>query len=430
MASPTYSAGLPLFVGFGALIALVFGIGLWSVRTEIAGAIIANGTIVVENNRQVVQHAEGGVVGKISARDGDQVAAGDLLLSLDGTILQSELALAELQLIELRARKARLQAERDESRIISFPESLLSRTSEAAIEQVNGQRKLFEARLISLETEEKQIGEQIKQTHTQIDGAAAQLDALAIQSDLVGADLRDQESLLDRGLVQSQRVSSLRRDAAQINGEIGMLTANIAQFRAQIAALEIDRLRLVTSRQENAISELRDIQFRELELTEEHRTLLERLARLDIRAPVGGIVYGSSVFAEKAVVQSAEPLMYVIPQDQPLIISARVEAIHVDQVHMGQEATLKFSAFNQRTTPELIGRVISVSADVFEDESSGLSFYRVDLEPFEEELAKLDTLDVLPGMPVEAFIKTDERTPLSYLTKPLTDYFGRALRGS
>lgn len=430
MATPTYSARLPLSVGLGALIALVFGVGLWSVRTEIAGAIIANGTIVVENNRQVVQHVEGGIVGTIEARDGDQVAEGDLLLRLDGTILQSELALAELQLIELRARKARLQAERDEAQDVTFPESLLALTSDAALEQVNGQRKLFKARLISLETEEKQIGEQIKQTFNQIDGAAAQFDALAIQNDLVGADLRDQESLLERGLVQSQRVSALRRDAAQISGEIGMLTANIAQFRGQIAAFEIERLRLVTTRQENAISELRDIQFRELELTEQHRTLRERLSRLDIRAPVGGIVYGSSVFAEKAVVQSAEPLMFVIPQDQPLIVSARVEAIHVDQVHMGQEATLKFSAFNQRTTPELVGRVISVSADVFEDESSGLSYYRLDLEPLEKELAKLDTLDILPGMPVEAFIKTDERTPLSYLTKPLTDYFARALRGS
>ena len=209
-----------------------------------------------------------------------------------------------------------------------------------------------------------------------------------------------------------------------------MLNANAAQFRGQIAALEIELLRLVTSRQENAITELRDIQFNELELTEQHRTLLERMSRLDVRAPVGGIVYGSSVFAEKAVVQSAEPLMYVIPQDQPLIISTRVEAIHVDQVHMGQEATLKFSAFNQRTTPELNGSVISVSADVFEDENTGMSYYRVDVEPLDEELAKLDELEILPGMPVEAFIKTDDRTPLSYLTKPLTDYFGRALRGS
>ena len=430
MKKPTYSGRFPLFVGCSALIVLLLGIGVWSVRTEIAGAIIASGTIVVENNRQVIQHAEGGVVGEILARDGDPISEGDLLLRLDGTILESELALAELQLIELRARKARLQAERDEASDIIFPKDLLALNTDAATEQIEGQRKLFEARRNSLETERKQIAEQIKQIHNQIEGAEAQQAALSVEEELVGNELRDQESLLERGLVQNQRVSTLRRDAAQITGQIGMLNANAAQFRGQIAALEIELLRLVTSRQENAITELRDIQFNELELTEQHRTLLERMSRLDVRAPVGGIVYGSSVFAEKAVVQSAEPLMYVIPQDQPLIISTRVEAIHVDQVHMGQEATLKFSAFNQRTTPELNGSVISVSADVFEDENTGMSYYRVDVEPLDDELAKLDELEILPGMPVEAFIKTDDRTPLSYLTKPLTDYFGRALRGS
>ena len=430
MKKPNYSGRFPLFVGCSALIVLLLGIGVWSVRTEIAGAIIASGTIVVENNRQVIQHAEGGVVGEILARDGDPISEGDLLLRLDGTILESELALAELQLIELRARKARLQAERDEASDIIFPNDLLALNTDAATEQIEGQRKLFEARRNSLETERKQIAEQIKQIHNQIEGAEAQQAALSVEEELVGNELRDQESLLERGLVQNQRVSTLRRDAAQITGQIGMLNANAAQFRGQIAALEIELLRLVTSRQENAITELRDIQFNELELTEQHRTLLERMSRLDVRAPVGGIVYGSSVFAEKAVVQSAEPLMYVIPQDQPLIISTRVEAIHVDQVHMGQEATLKFSAFNQRTTPELNGSVISVSADVFEDENTGMSYYRVDVEPLDDELAKLDELEILPGMPVEAFIKTDDRTPLSYLTKPLTDYFGRALRGS
>ena len=167
MKKPTYSGRFPLFVGCSALIVLLLGIGVWSVRTEIAGAIIASGTIVVENNRQVIQHAEGGVVGEILARDGDPISEGDLLLRLDGTILESELALAELQLIELRARKARLQAERDEASDIIFPKDLLALDTDAATEQIEGQRKLFEARRNSLETERKQIAEQIKQIHNQ-----------------------------------------------------------------------------------------------------------------------------------------------------------------------------------------------------------------------------------------------------------------------
>lgn len=425
---PSYSARLPLFVGFIALALLVGGVGVWSVRTQIAGAIIASGMIVVENNRQVVQHAEGGVVGEIAARDGDVVDAGALLVQLDDTLLRSELSVAELQLIELRARRARLEAERDDADEIVFPDGLMDFGQAQAAEQMAGQQKLFEARRVSLEKEQSQIAERIKQTGNQIVGAEAQLTALAIQEELITEELTDQETLLEKGLVQAQRVSTLRREAARLAGEIGKLTADVAQFRGEIAAFEIERLKLETTRRETAIVELRDIQFRELELAERRRSLLERLSRLDIRAPVGGIVYGSSVFAQNAVVQPAEPLMFVVPQDQPLIVSARVDSIHIDQVHVGQTASLLFTAFNQRLTPEVTGRVIAVSADVFQDEVTGLTYYKVDLIPLEEELPKLDDQELLPGMPVEAHLKTDDRTPLSYLTKPLTDYFGRAMR--
>ena len=425
---PIYNARLPFFVGFLALVLLVAGVGIWSVRTEIAGAIISSGTIVVENNRQIVQHAEGGVVGRIAARDGDLVEAGALLVRLDDTLLRSELLVAELQLIELRARRARLEAERDDASDVTFPENLSAMAPVAAAQQIAGQVKLFEARRNSLEKEKSLIAERIKQTHNQIEGADAQLSALAIQERLVSEELNDQEALFEKGLVQMQRVSSLRREAARLAGEIGKLKANVAQFRGEIAALEIEILKLDTTRREAAITKLRDIQFRELELAERWRSLSERLARLDIRAPVRGIVYGSTIFGQNAVVQPAEPLMYIVPQDQPLIVSARVDAIHIDQVHVGQPASLLFTAFNQRITPEVAGRVIAVSADVFQDEITGLTYYKVDVMPLEDELLQLENRELLPGMPVEAHLRTEDRTPLSYLTKPLTDYFGRALR--
>ncbi len=415
-------------VGFLALLLLVGGIGVWSVRTQIAGAIIANGLIVVENNRQVVQHAEGGVIGEISARDGDVVAAGDLLISLDDTLLRSELAVAEHQLIELRARRARLEAERDGADNVRFPDSLIE--IGAVAEQVEGQRKLFTARRETLAKELSQIAERIEQTGNQIAGVEAQLNALEVQEELITAELVDSETLLEKGLVQAPRVSSLRREAARIAGEIGKLKSDVAQFRGEIAAFEIEKLKLENARREAAIVELRDIQFRELELTERRLSLLERLSRLELRAPVSGIVYGSTIFAEKAVVQPAEPLMYLVPQDQPLIVSARVEAIHIDQVHVGQPAALRFTAFNQRLTPEVSGLVTAVSADVFQDEVTGLNYYRVELTPLVEELPKLEAQKLLPGMPVEAFLRTEDRTPLSYLTKPLTDYFGRSFRES
>ncbi|MDA9865408.1 HlyD family type I secretion periplasmic adaptor subunit [bacterium] len=425
---PVYSAKMPMMVGFVALVLLVGGIGVWSVRTEIAGAIIAPGMIVVENNRQVIQHAEGGVVGEILARDGATVDAGELLVRLDDTLLKSELAIIVHQLIELQARHARLAAERDGADSVTFSENLNGDGIMA--EQVEGQRKLFVARRETLAKELSQIGERIEQTGNQIEGAQAQLSALAIQEELIVAELTDQETLLEKGLVQASRVSTLRREAARIGGEIGSLTSDVAQFRGQIAAFEIEKLKLANSRQENAITELRDIQFRELELAERRLSLLERLSRLELRAPVSGIVYGSTIFAEKAVIQPAEALMFLIPQDQPLIINARIDAMHVDQVHIGQPATLRFTAFNQRLTPEVFGQVTAVSADVFQDEVTGLNYYRVELTPLVEELAKIEDEQLLPGMPVEAYLRTEDRTPLSYLTKPLTDYFGRSFRES
>ena len=427
---PTYSARLPLLIGFTALALLVGGVGFWSVRTEIAGAVIANGMIVVENNRQVVQHAEGGIVGRIAARDGDRVEAGALLIELDDSLLRSELAVAELQLIELKARRARLEAERDEKDGVDFPTELVEQGGPAAREQVEGQRVLFLARKETFEKQVSQIAERTLQTGNQIAGAEAQLAALAMQEELTLDELAVQEDALARGLTQSLRVSALRLDAARLQGEIGQLRSDIARFRGEIAGFEIERVRLQNARREAAISELRDIQFRELELTEKRHSLLKRLDRLDIRSPVAGIVYGSTVFAQNAVVRAAEPLMYVIPQDQALIVNARVPAIHIDQVHVGQPATLRFSAFNQRLTPEVTGTVIDVSADVFQDEATGMTYYRVSLVPVAEELPKLEDQDLLPGMPVEAYLKTDDRTPLSYLTKPLTDYFGRAFRES
>lgn len=155
---------------------------------------------------------------------------------------------------------------------------------------------------------------------------------------------------------------------------------------------------------------------------------LETLSRTDLRAPVSGVVYDSRVFALQSVVSPAEPIMYIIPQDQPMVVSARIDPIHVDQVHVGQEASLRFAAFDQRMTPEVFGHVTKLSADVFTDQATGISYYQVELIPSEGEMQKLGGQTLLPGMPVEAFIKTAERSPLNYLAKPLTDYFVRAFR--
>lgn len=425
-----YTGGLPMLVGCLAVLLLVGGIGLWSLRTEISGAIIANGRIVVENNRQEVQHAEGGIVGRIAVRDGAQVVRNDLLLELDGTLLQSELSLAELQLTELTARRARLEAERDDADTVGFPMRLLANRDPSAQAQIEGQRVLFAARRETFEKELRQNAELILQTRNQIRGQEAQLAAIQLQTGLIHEELGIQTDALERGLTQAGRVLTLRREAAQLAGSIGRLTADIARSKSQIAGLEIERVKLQNERREMAIGELRDIQFRELELTERRLGLLKRIDRLEIRAPVDGVIFGMTVFSENAVVRPAETLLYVVPQDQPLVVSAEVDAVHIDQIYVGQTAFLRFSAFNQRLTPEVEGVVKTVSADVFQDDVSGSAFYRVEVAPLAAETRKLDGQNLVPGMPVEAFLRTENRTPLSYLTKPLTDYFGRAFRES
>ena len=425
-----WRAWIPLSIGFGALVVLVGVLGVWSVTARIAGAVIASGMIQVESNRQVVQHPQGGVVGEILAKDGDTIMAGDVVMRLDDSLLQSELAIVQGQLFEIKARQARLVAERDGLDKIELPADLVAAQADSPeiAKMIQGQRSLFFARAETLTREADQISEQIAQANNQIEGTEAQLAAFQTQQELILSELEDAQSLLEKGLAQASRVSSLQREQARLLGEIGSLKATLAQVRGQIAALEIQVLKLTTTRAEEANTTLSDLQYREIELAERRLSLRETLSRMEIRSPVSGVVYDSQIFALQAVLSPAAPIMYVIPQDQPLVVAARIESINIDQVHVGQEASLRFVAFEQRTTPEIFGQVSRISADVFKDEVTGQSFYRAELLPDAAELDKLGGQKLLPGMPVEAFIRTAERSPLSYLAKPLTDYFNKAFR--
>ncbi|MEP5154185.1 HlyD family type I secretion periplasmic adaptor subunit [Planktotalea sp.] len=423
-------AGKPLFIGYVSLIILVGVIGAWSVQARIAGAVIASGMIQVENNRQVVQHPQGGVVGELLARDGDRVEAGDVVLRLDDTLLRSELAIIMAQLNEIRARKGRLIAERDDAEAITFGAEIRAQAEQDAdiASLLEGQERLFKTRMLALDQEIGQLQNQIEQTREQIKGGEAQLVATQGQAELIQSELTDTQSLFEKGLVQASRLSALRREDARLKGTVGEYRALIAQLKADIARLNIQILRLSTQRREEAISTLRDLQFQENELAERALSARDTLSKMEVRTPVSGVVYGNTVFALQSVISPAAPIMYVIPQDQALIVSARVEAIHIDQVHEGQGATLRFVAFDQRTTPEIFGVVTQLSADVFTDEQTGVSYYQAQLLPNDGELQKLEGQQLVPGMPVEAFIKTAERSPLSYLLKPVMDYFNKAFR--
>ncbi|WP_425082019.1 HlyD family type I secretion periplasmic adaptor subunit [Ruegeria arenilitoris] len=427
---PVWHITIPALVGFVALLILVGGLGIWSVQTRLAGAIISQGTIEVQSSRQVVEHPDGGVVGEIFVRDGDEVANGDMLVRLDDTFLSSEKTIVESQLFELLARRARLVAERDGEDAVAMAALLkeIQKQDDIDAELIAGQQRLFEARLETLDQQTQQLGKQRVQIDSEIEGTEAQLVSLRRQVELIQNELKDQQDLLQRGLTQASRVSALQREEASLTGEIGRLEAAVARLKGQISATEIEIVELTATRREEAITELRDVQTQIAELAERRLSLEERLSRLDIRAPVAGTVYGSQVFALQSVIQPAEPMMYVVPQDTPLLVAARVDAIHVDQLHIGQPVALRFPAFNQRETPEIDGRVITISADTFTDDATGQTFYRAEVAPEDNQIERLNGQALLPGMPVETMIKTDERTPLSYMVKPMADYFNRAFR--
>ena len=426
-----WSARGPLVLGFIAILLLIGGFGTWAVMANISGAVIADGQIEVEQNRQVVQHPDGGVIAEILVQEGDQVKANDILLRLDATRPLSELAVIEGQLFELMSRRGRLEAERDETGQISFDPELTAAAakSDSTNSLLQGQQRLFVARQASQDQEVAQMHKRRAQITDQIVGITAQQTALASQLDLIKKELAAQQDLFDRGLTQASRVLSLQREEARLLGSIGELAASKAQAEGRITEIELEVLKLGTMRREDAITNLRDLQYRELELKEKRSALKERLSRLDLRAPVSGIIYGLQFFATRAVVKPAEPVLFLVPQDRPLVIAAKVQTNNIDQVFIGQEVTLRFAVFDARTTPELKGRVTKLSADAFVDERTQASFYRSEITLLDGELDRLPEKAILiPGMPVQAFIRTNDRTPLAYLIKPFTDYFTKAFR--
>lgn len=426
-----FSVRGPVIVGMAALLFLLGGFGSWAAIANIAGAIVANGRIEVDQNRQVVQHPDGGVVQDILVTEGMRVTEDQVLIRLDPSGLVSDLTIIEGQLYELMARRGRHEAERDNRTEAVFDPLLVAAAASNPDVGLlmNGQRQLLQARAASLASQVEQLTKRSQQIETQITGIAAQREALGLQVGLIEQELADQQSLLNRGLAQASRVLALQRELARLNGDIGALTAETATAENRITETAIEILRLAESRREEAITRLRDLQFRELELLEQRRALLQRMERLDIRAPVAGIVYGLQVFARRAVLRAADPVLFIVPQDRPLVIMAQVNPENIDQVFPGQEVTLRFAALDQRRTPELTGRVVQTSADAFSDDSAGTSFYRAEITLEEGEQERLpEGTTLIPGMPVQAFIRTSDRSPLDYLVKPLADYFSTAMR--
>lgn len=426
-----WTARTPLVIGLIAVAVLVFGFGTWAVTTTLSGAIVAPGAIEVEQMRQAVQHPDGGVVEEILVREGDRVEAGQVLIRLDPERLNSELNIIESQLFELLARRARLEAERDGTDSLTFAPDLLeaARQSHEVAAMLKSNQNLFLQRAENLAASIDQMAKRKGQIAAQIDGLDAQYAAITTQLGFIEEELTGQLDLQKKGLAQLPKVLALQREQAGLQGSLGEIVAAKAQSEGRITELEIEILKLTAQLREEAIAQLSEQEGTELELAERRRAVLEQLDRLDIRAPLSGAVHELRVYGERSVIRPADPVLFIIPQDRPLIIAVQVEPIHVDQVHVGQEVILRFSAFDTRRTPEIFGRVISVSPDAITDERTGRSYYRARVEIGDGEIAKLpEGSELLPGMPVQAYLATSDKSPATYLLKPLADYFNTAFR--
>jgi HlyD family secretion protein len=323
-------------------------------------------------------------------------------------------------------------AERDGADSIAFPTALRDAavTDPELADLVQGQTNLFAVRAETLVQETEQLRGRITQIEAQVSALEAQEAALGEQLDLVVTDLVRQQDLLDRGLIQSDPILRLQRDAAQLRGSLGELEARKAEAAERVIETELSILQLGNARREEAIAQLREIRVGEEELRERVADLDRRLADLELRAPVAGRIIGLQIFGPQSVVRAADPVAYLVPEGRPLVITAQVPAIHIDQIHVDQDAILRFPAFDMRNMPDVIGQVRQISADAFTDEATGASYYRVELVLGEGEMARLAPRQLVPGMPVEAFIRTEDRTPLTYLLEPFNAYFSRAFRES
>jgi HlyD family secretion protein len=408
---------------------LVGGVGVIGATTDLAGAVIAAGTLVVESNVKKVQHPTGGIVGDLLVHDGSRVEAGELLVQLDETTAQANLAMVDKSLAELFARRARLDAERDGADTVEFPEELLQAARQGEIARVvAGERKLFQLRREAQDGQKAQLRERITQLNEEVRGYTDQAGAKMKEIEFIQKELEGVRELWQKNLVPITRVTALERDGARLEGERGQLIATVAQGKGKVSETELQIIQLDQNLRSDVAKELADIRAKIAELVERKVTAMDQLQRIEIRAPQAGVVQQLAVHAKGAVLGPGEQIMLIVPEADALVVEVRADPQKIDQIKLGQPATLRFPNFSQRTTPELNGRVSRIAADVIQDQRSGEPYFLVRISMSLDELARLNGLKLVPGMPVEAFIRTDERTMLSYLFKSLTDQARRAFR--
>jgi HlyD family secretion protein len=428
-ASAQSSIRLHLIVGLTVVVLLAGGLGGWAATAEISGALIAPGSIVVESSVKKVQHPTGGVVGEVRAHDGDLVKTGDIVVRLDDTVTKANLAIVTKNLDGMLARAARLQAEQQGLDKIVFPAALLDRADDPDVKNViASETKLFEVRTTGRVGQKAQLRERIQQLNEEIAGTQAQAQAKDQEIALVDKELVGVRSLYDQHLVQMTRMTTLQRDSARLSGERAQYIASIAQAKGKITETELQIIQVDKDMVSDVSKDLRETNDKIGEYVERKVTAEDQLRRVDIRSPQDGMVEQSTVHTVGGVITAGDAIMMIVPQADDLQVEAKVNPQDIDKLQIGEKTLLRLSAFNQRTTPELNGAVIRVSPDVTTDQRTGQSYYTIRVSMPPEEVARLGEVRLIPGMPVEAFVQTGDRTMLAYLIKPLKDQLMRAFR--
>ncbi len=415
--------------GLAVLFFLVGGLGVWAASTTISGAVIGSGLVVVESNVKKVQHPSGGIVGEILVKNGSTVKAGDVLIRLDETLTRTNEQMISKQLDQLLMREARLKAERDGSDIVTVPAILASRTFEADVaEIVNGEQSLFTSRRESQAGQLSQLKERVGQLTQESEGITAQIDAKTREIKLIADELAGLAGLQAKQLVTTAKLAALKREQARLEGELGQYEAALAQTSGRRTEVALQMARLDQEMKTEVVNELRDAQTKIAEFVERKIAAADQLRRVDIRAPQDGIVHQLAVFTVGGVINPGEQIMLIVPQDDKLLVEAKIAPQDIDQVRVGMQARLRFSAFSQQTTPQIVGEVVSISPDLTRDQITGDIYFTARISMPDAERAKLGTNKLQPGIPVEVHITTEERTALSYLVKPMADQINRAFR--
>lgn len=416
-----------LRMGLRALLIVGGVAGGWMALVPLSGAVVVPGNLVVQSNVKTIQHPTGGVVAQIPVHNGMRVNAGDLLLRLDATQAQASLQVVSKQLDEVRAKNARLVAERDGLPKPAIPTEMSSRLDDPNVKTVlASEASLFRARTTARESQKELLNSKVSQLGEEIVGLEAQVVSKAKQLELITGELTGVQELFDKRLVPISRLTALQREAARIEGERGQLISTIAETKTKVDEAKLQLVRMDQDVRTEVVKDLGEAQGKEAELSERAVAARDVLERIEMRAPTSGVIHQLNAHTIGGVIRAGDAVMELVPDSDDLQIEAKLQPNDIDQVRKGQQAFVRFSAFNQRVTPQLKGQVSFVSPDTTRDQQTGTSYFTVRIMLPEEERRLLAGLQLVSGMPAEVFMQTGSRTMLSYLSKPIMDQFQRA----